>query len=223
MAFKIIIQLTIIFALTQKVYAQEANTNCSDVLVSTKNMPQNNNQNEHNWCVFWSSADLLSFYEEEALSSYDLGLQYFNNDLVRDSSVEDYTDIQANMTAALILAQKGKGVCLESQTNFTHSDWGELSVMFKKLSDPKKSLIQSICENKYYNSMPFEKVPKNILKILDKLSADKKVAALLDVTCGRRHQFKNKYGVAKRNIENFPPEKLIEKLDLQLDQKAVNN
>jgi hypothetical protein len=191
---------------------------CSDAVVSTKNMPKNNNQNEHNWCVFWTSADLFSFYEEEPLSSYDLGLQYFNNDLVRDSEVADYTDMPANLTGALILSQKGKGVCLESQTNFTEGDWGELSVMFKKLSDPKKSLIKTICENNYLQSKPFAGIPKNILTVLDKLSADKKAAALLDVTCGKRHQFKQKYGVAKRGLDNFPPEKLIEKLDQLLDK-----
>lgn len=193
---------------------------CKDVSISTQHMPKNNNQNQHNWCVFWATADLYSFYEQESLSSYDLGFQYFNNDQYRDNSVIDFTDVGGNITAAMILAQGSKGICLESQTNYTNSDWFELSVMFKKLSDPKKNLINIICENNYQHSSPIAEIPKDIIKILDKLSADKKAAALLDVACGKRHQLKNKYGVGNRSIEKFPPEKIIERLDQVLNQKT---
>lgn len=192
---------------------------CSDRSVDTSFMPKNNNQNQHNWCVFWASADLYSFYEKEPLSSYDLALQYFNNDQVREEEIKDYTDIGANMTAALILGQQAKGVCLESQTNYTNSDWAELSVMIKKISDPKKDLLKIICENQYQHSLPFKEISPDILKILNQLSGDKKTAALLDVSCGKRHQFKAKYGVGNRSIENFPPEKMLEKLDQLLEQK----
>lgn len=196
-------------------YAQD----CSDVSVATTHMPKNNNQNEHNWCVFWASADLYSFYEQEPLSSYDLALQYFNNDEIRDESINDYTDTGANMSAALVVAQQGKGICLESQTNFTNSDWAELSVMMKKISNPKKTLNQIICENQFQHSRPFNEISPDVLKILNKLSGDKKTAALLDVTCGKRYQLKNKYGVGNRSIENFYPVKMVEKLDQLLNSK----
>lgn len=204
---------TILFSLNT-VYAADS---CSTVEIDTTHMPKNNNQNEHNWCVFWSSADLFSYYEKEPLSSYDMALQYFNNEIVRDEEINDYTDIGANMSAALIIAQQGKGLCVEAQTNFTNGDWAELSVFFKKISSTDKKLAQIICQSNLQNSLPLKGVPSNILKILDKLSGDKRSAALLDVTCGKRYQL-GKYGVGSRTIENFPPEKIMEKLDTLLNQ-----
>lgn len=219
MVLKYLLFLIFVFN-SSVIMAEDSTANCSEQSVSTVNMPKNNNQNEQNWCVFWTSADLLSFYEEEALSSFDLGLQYFNRDSVRDPMVMDYTDYEGNIGMALTLAQKGKGVCLESQTNFTNGEWMELSLMFKRLSDPKKTLIQTICENNYIDSKPFASIPRNILKILNKLTGDKKAAALLDVTCGKRHQFKHKYAVAGRSITNQPPENLIKKLDQLLESNS---
>ncbi len=206
--------LTILFSLNV-VFAADS---CSDVEIDTSHMPKNNNQNQHNWCVFWSSADLFSFYEKEPLSSYDMALQYFNNEIVRDESINDYTDIGANMSAALIIAQQGKGLCVEAQTNFTNSDWAELSVVFKKISSTDKKLSQIICQNHLEQSLPLKEIPADILQILDQLSGDKRAAALLDVTCGKRYQL-GKYGVGSRTIENFPPEKIIEKLDVLLTGK----
>lgn len=185
---------------------------CSDVLIDTSSMPKNNNQNQHNWCVFWTGADLYSFYEKTPLSSYDMALQYFNNDVVKDESIPDATEYGANMTAALILAQQGKGLCLESQTNYTDSDWMELSFLFQKIASSEKSLKQIVCENNLAGSKPFNEIPANIMDVLDKLSGDKKAAALLDVTCGKRHQV-GRYGVGARTIELFAEDKIMEKLD----------
>ncbi len=192
---------------------------CTDSAVDTRHMPKNNNQNEHNWCVFWSGADLYSYYEQNAFSSYDMALQYFTNDIVRTEEITDHTDVGGNMTAALILTQIGKGICLESQTNFTNGDWAELSIMFKKISDPTKPLAKIICENHYEHSLPFKDISPDILRVLNKLTTDKKAAALLDVTCGERYQLKNKYGVGRRTIETSPPEKMVEKLDQLLSSK----
>lgn len=194
-----------------------AKDSCTDISISTENMPKNNNQNEHNWCVFWTGADLFSYYEKTPLSSYDLALQYFNNDIVRTEEISDYSDNGANMSAALILGLQGKGLCLESQINFTDSDWSELSILFKKISSPTKKLSQIICQNNLKDTIPFKSIPKNILKILDKLSGDKKTAALLDITCGKRFQL-GKYGVGSRTIEQYPPEKIVEKLDFLLSK-----
>ena len=192
---------------------------CSTSFVDTSSMPKNNNQNQHNWCVFWTGADLYSFYEKTPLSSYDMALQYFNNDVVRSQSeFNDHTEVPAVMTAALVLAQQGKGLCLETQTNFTNSDWAELSFLFQKISSNSKTLKTIICENNLESSKPFNEIPKNILNILNKLSGDKKAAALLDVTCGKRHQL-GKYGVASRAIENFSEDKIMDKLDQLLSDK----
>ncbi|MBY0412645.1 MAG: hypothetical protein K2Q18_00695, partial [Bdellovibrionales bacterium] len=146
---------------------------------------------------------------------------YFNTDTIRNNVdlPENIVDIGGNVTAALILGQSSKGICLESQTNFTDSDWSQLAVMFKELTNPKKSLIKIMCENNLQDALPFKDIPKNILKILNKLSADKKAAALLDVVCGKRHQFKNKYGVGNRSIEKYSDDKLIDKLDELLNKK----
>lgn len=210
---KVLAVLCLLFPLSQLIAAES----CSEIVINTEFMPKNNNQNEHNWCVFWSSADLYSFYEQTPLSSYDMALQYFNNDLVRSEDIEDYSEVGANMSAALIIAQQGKGLCLESQTNFTDSNWVELSVLFKKLSSPKKKLGQIICQNHLQNALPFKDIPPDIIKILDKLTGDKKTAALLDITCKTRFQLA-KYGVGSRTIEQFSPEKLMEKLDILLTQ-----
>ncbi|MBY0415732.1 MAG: hypothetical protein K2Q18_16280, partial [Bdellovibrionales bacterium] len=54
---------------------------CSESMVNTTNLPKNNDLNfQEAWCLFATSADLLSFHEEAPLSMYDLGLQYFNTD-----------------------------------------------------------------------------------------------------------------------------------------------
>lgn len=205
--------IIILFSINQALSADS----CSSVDIDTSHMPKNNNQNQHNWCVFWSSADLFSYYEKEPLSSYDMALQYFNNELVRDENINDYTDTGANMSAALIITQKGKGLCVEAQTNFTNSDWAELSVVFKKISSTDVKLSQIICQNHLEQSLPLKDIPADILKILDKLSGDKRAAALLDVTCGKRYQL-GKYGVGSRTIENFPPEKIMDKLDSLLTE-----
>ena len=210
---RILLILSFYFSI-QLVHGAES---CTNISIDTSYMPKNNNQNEHNWCVFWTGADLYSYYEKEPLSSYDMALQYFNNDLVRDEDINDYTNIGANMSAALIIAQQGKGLCLESQTNYTNSDWAELSVVFKKISSTDKKLAQIICQNNLQSALPQAVVPANILKILDKLTGDKRAAALLDVTCGKRHQL-GKYGVGSRTVENFPPEKIMDKLDALLTQ-----
>jgi hypothetical protein len=180
-------------------------------------MPKNNNQSQHNWCVFWTSADLFSFHENTPLSSFDMALQYFNNDLIREENIKDYTDIGANITLALIMGQTSKGICLEDQTNFTNGDWDELSKLFKKISAPEKKLTQIICENQLENTRPFNEIPKDIQKILDQLTGDKKTAALLDIVCKKRHPI-SKYGVGTRTIEQFSSDKIMERLDTLLSQ-----
>jgi hypothetical protein len=207
----LVILFIIIFS---PVMAQDEALNCSDVSIATEHMPQNNNMNAHDWCVFWTTADLYSFYEQTPLSSYDLGLQFFNHpEVERDASIDDVTQVGANITEALKMAKAGKGICLEEQTNFTDSDWVALANVFYNISNPHKKLTQVICENNYQELAPFKNLPYSIIKILDKLSSDKKAAAFLDVTCGKRHQIKNKYSVGKRAIETSSPKKIIEKMD----------
>lgn len=208
----LLLSLTFVFS----AYAES----CSDVMVETKFMPKNNNQGNLNWCFAWTAADLLSTFEEEPLSAYDVALQYHNHEAIRDESIKKYTDVGGNDGAALIVALQGKGLCLESQTNYTGGDWEKLSAMIEELSDPDKTLIETICEQGLRRKEPFDELSNQIIKILNKLSGDKKMAALLDVTCGDRHQFKNKYGVGTRAIENFSQDKIMDKLDALLTKKS---
>nr|BDT28381.1 hypothetical protein BHI3_18470 [Bacteriovorax sp. HI3] len=209
---------TLLFSLlfTLKALASD----CTDVTVETKYMPKNNNQGNLNWCFAWTAADLLSTFEETPLSAYDVALQYHNHPAIRDEEIKKYTDVGGNDGAALIVSLQGKGLCLESQTNYTGGDWEKLSAMVEELSDPDKTLVQTICEHGLRDQQPFKDLSNKVIKILNKLSGDKKMAALLDVTCGERHQFKNKYGVGTRAIENFSQTQMMDKLDQLLTQKS---
>jgi hypothetical protein len=193
-----------------------------EISIDTKNMPQNNQQKDLSWCFAWTTTDLLSFYEKLPLSSYDLALQYHNHDDIRsddsNKNTYDFTLKGGNEFLALVVAlQSKKGLCTEAQTNFKNNNWDELSDFIKLLSSPKRNLLDTICSEKIRQQEPFNQLSDEVILILNKLSKDKKVAALLDVSCGQRHQFKNKYAIGKRLAENYPPEKIIEKLDQLLE------
>jgi len=192
---------------------------CSEKLVSTENMPKNNVQGNLNWCFAWTASELLSFYEETPLSSYDLALQYHTHDDLRDNEVKDYTNVGGDNDIALAVAiQSTKGLCREKDTNFTNGDWKNLSELFKKLSAPNKTLQEIVCENNLLHTEPFENLNSEILLIINRLSHDKKVAALLDVTCKNRHKLKYRYGTGGRDIRDYPEDKLIAKLDELLNK-----
>ncbi len=199
---------------------QSVPVKCEEKLVSTANMPKNNVQGNLNWCFAWTASELLSFYEETPLSSYDLALQYHTHDDLRDDEVKDYTQVGGDNDIALVVAiQSTKGLCLEKDTDFTNGDWARLSELFKKLSSPKKTLKEIVCQNKLIDTEPFVDLQSDIFEILNKLSHDKKVAALLDVTCKNRHRLKYRYGTGGRDIRDMPEEKLMIKLDELLSKK----
>ena len=199
-----------------------ANLGCGEeIKIETKHMPKNNHQKDLSWCFAWSTTDLLSFHEEVPLSSYDLGFQYHNHDIIREAagSVEDFTLKGGVERLAMIVAiQSKKGLCTEEQTNFKESDWAKLSDYFKLLASPKKSLKSIICYKQARINEPFNKLTDEILLILNQLSRDKKAAALLDVVCQKRHTMKNKYGVGFRLAENYTQDEVIEKLDELLEK-----
>lgn len=213
----------IFYLLSLEAFSEEvilSNNSCEEKMVSTANMPKNNMQEDLDWCFAWTSTELLSFYEETPLSSYDLALQYHNHSDLRDESVKDYTNVGGDNSFALYVAiQSSKGLCREEQTNFTNSDWKKLSDLFKKLSSPKKKLMQVMCQEELLDTQPFVDLDRDVLLILNQLSRDKKAAALLDVICKDRHRLKYRYGVGSRDIEKFPASKLINKLDEMLTKK----
>lgn len=214
-SFMKVLILLLFFSLKTS-FAQE----CGTTLVSTENMPKNN-YTDASWCLFWANADLLSFHEGTALSSYDIALQYFNTDVIRTNQPipDNVMDTGGSLTASLILAtQSSKGICTEAQTNFADGYWPGLATVFSHLVSPKKTLIQVVCENNYENMYPFKDIPSDVLKIVSKLSNDKKAAALLDVTCPR-YKLKNKYGVGNRSIDKTTDDKVMAKLDELLDKK----
>ena len=193
---------------------------CTSVEIDTTHMPENNNQSGLNWCFAWTATDLLSYYEKEQLSAYDLALQYHNHPSIRDESVENYTDVGGNDGAALLVALTGKGMCLEKDTNYTNGDWGKLSDLMVMLADPNKDLIEIICSNDLRNSLPFKNIPIDIINILNRLEADKKVAGIFDVTCSERYKFKNKYGVGTQKIEDTSSAVMMKKLDDLLSKNS---
>ncbi len=193
---------------------------CEEKMVSTANMPKNNNQGVLEWCFAMTATEMISFYEETPLSYFDLALQYHTHDDLRDNEVKDYSKVGGDNDLALVVAiQSSKGLCLEKDTNFTNGDWAKLSELFKKISSPKKTLKEIVCQNKLIDTEPFEDLDADVFNILNQLSHDKKAAALLDVACKNRHRLKYRYGTAERDIRDYPQEKLISKLDELLSKK----
>jgi hypothetical protein len=199
-----------------------ANQGCGEKIeIETKYMPKNNQQKDLSWCFAWTATDLFSFHEEVPLSSYDLGFQYHNHDVIREAAgnVKDFTLKGGVERLALIIGiQSKKGICTEEQTNFKDGDWEKLSDYFKLLASPKRSLKSIVCNKQTRMDEPFNELTDEVVLILNKLSRDKKAAALLDVVCQKRHTIKNKYGLGYRLAEDYTPDEVIEKLDELLEK-----
>lgn len=211
--------LVLFILLSSSVYAVE---NCSSVSIDTKFMPKNNNQANLDWCFAWTSIDLLSFYEQEQLSAYDFAIQYlYKLSKYSDSDeIKNFTDVGGDVSQALVLALKGKkGLCLEKDTDYANGDWEKVSTMLVELGNPDKKMSKVICEQSYQSSEPFKDITSAVVKILDQLSSNRKLSALMDVSCLQRYKFKNKYGVGSVKGENASPEYMMKKLDALLTSK----
>lgn len=203
-------------------YDDSANLNetqCKELKINTENMPKKRHQGPLNWCFAFSAADLLSYHEQTPLSPYDIALQNHNNDEIRqmaiDAKIKDLTQAggwPALATVNVLLSNKG--VCMEEEV-FSSYDELELSTLIKDLADPKKDFISILCELTLRSQQPIVSLPPEIVTILNKLSADKKVAALMDLTC-KRHQFRNQYSTYSLTNEKIPSEKLLGNVDALL-------
>lgn len=212
--------LILFILLSSSAYALD---NCSPVSIDTKFMPKNNNQGDLNWCFAWASTDLISYYEQEQLSAYDFASQYlYKLSKYSDSNeVKNLTSVGGDVSQALILVLKSKrGLCLEKDTDYADGDWEKVSKMLIELGDPDTKIKTVICEKGYQKSEPFNDMSKTVVKILDQLSSNRKLSALMDVSCIQRYKFKNKYGVGSVKIENASPAYIMKKLDALLDSNT---
>lgn len=213
-----------IAAFRKFIYAPDSSANldkqqCREISIDTTNMPDNRHQGDLNWCFAFTAADLFSFHEKKKLSAYDIALQYHNNDIIRQTALEkninDFSQVGGWPVYALIASVKGKGACLEEETNYMGEDWEKLSNFFKSLVNPEKELVSILCENKLTQVQPFVSISPDIMNILNKLSGDKKAAALLDVTC-KRHLPVNNYGLYSLNTEKSDKTQIMKTLDALL-------
>ncbi|MDO9182937.1 MAG: hypothetical protein Q7U04_11045 [Bacteriovorax sp.] len=191
--------------------------NCSEFKIDTSNMPDNNNQKSLEWCFAYSAVDLISFAEKKKFSIYDLALLYHNQNQVQSKTKQlvDYTKEGGNASVMLknIFASP-KGLCLENEVNFTGGDWEKLSETFLKLTSPDKKLEQIICENQFNEKEIFSNLSADIIKALDKLSAEKRAAALLDIKCQNRQKLSKKYKINESaNYNGSTNKTIIEKID----------
>ena len=199
--------------------ADISETQCKEIKLNTVNMPKKRNQGPLNWCFAFSAADLLSYHEQTPLSPYDIALQNHNNDEIRqmaiDAKIKDLTQAGGWPAHAIVNALlSDKGVCLEEEV-FASYEEHELSTLIKDLADPKKDFITILCEQTLGSQQPLVSLPPKIIDILNKLSGDKKVAALMDLTC-KRHKFQNQYSTYSLTNDNIPSEKLMGNVDALL-------
>jgi hypothetical protein len=194
---------------------------CTEHMVDTRNMPKNNNQGRLGWCFAYSATNLFSFYEKTPFSLYDVALFYHNHLENREKDGTDYTDTGGDTYYAMeYLLSNKKGLCLESEVNYTQGDWNKLSDIFLNMTKPNSSLSQIICENKNDEKEAFKGLSDKVIQIIDKLSAEKRSAALLDILCKNRKPIKGKYSAATLRIseEGVKPEMLIDQIDKILEK-----
>lgn len=190
-----------------------ATSECLNIDINIKNMPENNDQSNLSWCFAWTATDLLSFSEEKKLSSYDLATQYHEQ-----YSTAETTKHGGKPSAALMFAiLNSDGICYEKDTNYTNGDWSKLSELIKDLGDSDKNLADIICKNNYQANPAFKNLSIEVFHILEKLPNDKKLATLFNTTCTARHSLANKYEVNTfySNLDGL--DKVINHLDHTLD------
>ena len=216
----------------KSIYAPDRSFNldkekCTTIEVDTTHMPQNNDQGNLGWCYAFSATDLLSFYEKKKFSAYDVALFQKNFSLKNtyDPNIE-YADEGEYPSDAIrdILLNNSKGLCLESEVNFTQGDWFKLSELIYNLTKKNsKNLQEIICENKFNEREVFKDFSDDILNILNKLAPVKRASATLDLMCKNRTKLQNDYKIHEAWI-NDPKAKttreyIVEELDKVLSNR----
>jgi C1A family cysteine protease len=196
---------------------------CTDIKIDTAHMPKNNNQLDLSWCFAFSATDLVSFKEEKRFSAYDAALLYHSDarNMVENKKNKptDYTDEGGYTRLSLeLMLNSGKGLCLEEDTNFTGGDWVKLSNLIQNLARPGKTLKTIICENQFGEREALKNLSEDMINVLDKLSAEKRAAALLDIKCKNRHEIKKKLSVElSSKFQGVSQDSIILKIDEVLE------
>ena len=89
---------------------------CATAEVSTVDMPKNNDQKNLAWCFAWSTADLISYYEKKAFSSYDIAVKYHHHYPGAEEN-KKFTEMGGGLDSALVMLQNLPSLCLEKDTN----------------------------------------------------------------------------------------------------------
>jgi hypothetical protein len=166
---------------------------CEFAQVDTKNMPDNQTQNDLEWCFAFSAANTLSFYEKEKLSPYHIALLHHLNPVIaKQISNKNLGEVFGSPGKAMLIAAilSPSGICQESEAKQEENFWRKRSDFFNKLAQETSSIQALRCDP---NAPPvLKELSENILQALEKLSGGKKAAAFLDVTC-EKHKMSNQY------------------------------
>jgi hypothetical protein len=201
--------LTLIIFFFQFTLAQNI---CETKSVDVTFMPKNQSQDDLEWCFAFSASNILSFYEKTPLSAYDIALKHHLHPAIAKKG--KLGEIFGSPSKAMMIAglYTPQGICQEESSSRENSDWARRSRFIQRITDTQKSLSEISCD--YKNES--EKLPKEVLTILDKLNSGNRAAAFLDVTC-QKHQMKRSY--KKDNFHYYSKSAFgIEKLKLKMHE-----
>lgn len=160
---------------------------CEAKYVDTTNFPENQNQNQFQWCHCYALANQLSFYVKTKLSVYDICAQ---------SLLESSLPSQKNTSLAergkspfldlVDIIKVGKGICREIDFSANRNQWDELNRFIYKINKVKDLQSLTSCEECLNQHPAFSNLTKDLIPMLDKLSPDKRLNAILDVQCKDR-------------------------------------
>lgn len=194
---------------------------CTEINIDTSNMPKNNNQGPLAWCFAFAAADLLSFHEKKAFSAYDIAVTNHLNE--KEANLDDIFNRETinaigghtalAMTYALELNEKG--LCLEKNYLSPDIEWLKMSEAINSIASTKKGLRLLGCENNFNEQLLLHDLSGDIIKILDKLSLEKRASALMDIKCTKREKITSQNDVKFFYTKNDPIKKieLMSKLD----------
>lgn len=208
--FTLIILITTSF----QIYAQDK---CKKSNVDLTNLPQYNDQNELKWCFAYTAADLLSFYEKNALSSYDIALKYHAQVYTVSSNSKKKTQIGGSPSRALSLMNKDQKLCLEKETDLTDGDWTKLSQLIDDLNDEAADLEEIICHHFSKNNAFYKTLSIDVFHVLNKLPKNELLPEIFKLACHSNYTLKNAYQVHTQKLEDFSSAELIQQIDESLN------
>jgi hypothetical protein len=213
-------------AYRKSIYAPDKKFNlpesqCSESMIDTSNMPKNNNQTDFRWCYIWSATNLLSFNEEIPLSVYDMASQHLlttdeRSVLLKKNPKLDFSQEAGIPDDVLLNVLKNKkGVCTEKETTLVENDWTKNNEIIKEFIAPQGVFMDTVCKYDLLNLNSISNLSLNIKKAINQLTSDKKLAVFLDFVCKDRHQLKHEYDnhYFEVGVEDTTPDKVMALID----------